>query len=149
MKLLNYDIVFKEHPLHISLCLSISQCKFRCKNCHTPELQSDVGIKLSDSNFQTLLIKYQEYISNVIFMGGYEPNDYKEIIKFLNICHTYNLKTTLWTGYDEVILEVLKYLDYLKTGRYIEEKGPLGSKNTNQKYIEVKTNKEIKINGNQ
>lgn len=146
MKLLRSDIVFKEHPWHISLALSITQCKFTCKNCHTPELQQDIGIELTEIMLREFLVEYQNYIDNVIFMGGYEPDNYSRLVKFLNIIHDYNMKTTLWTGYDEVNPEVLECLDYLKIGRYIEERGTLGSIGSNQRYFVVKTKQEIKIN---
>lgn len=144
MKYSKFDIVFKEHPNHVSLAFQITGCKNRCIGCHSPELQEDIGSELTETVLKNILIKYHGLVDNVIFFGGY--HDYPTLLSLLKICKDNNFKTTLWTGCETVSDEIKAFLDYLKIGPYIKERGTLGSKDSNQKYFEVKTNKEIVIN---
>jgi anaerobic ribonucleoside-triphosphate reductase activating protein len=145
MKSTGHTIVFKEHPDYVSLLISISNCPVKCEKCHTPELQQDIGEEFTEEKLTNLLLKYDGLIQNVIFFGG---DQYPvEIVALLKICKKFNLKTTLWTGMLDIAPCIKMYVDYLKTGPYIESKGGLNSPTTNQRYIEVKTGKEIKLYG--
>lgn len=143
MKYLDYKIVFKEHPKYISLLFEITNCPIGCINCHTPELQKDIGQELTPEILERVLIEYKNFVDNIIFFGGYHDNENLKIL--LEICKNYGYYTTLWTGFDEVDNETKKLLDYLKTGHYDEKLGGLDNPNTNQKYINVKTGEKIKI----
>ena len=51
------------------------------------------------------------------------------------------IKTAWYTGQESVKKDILKYLDYVKTGPYKKEFGPLNDPRTNQKFYWVgKTN---------
>ena len=143
IKYLDYKVVFKEHPEHISLLFQITNCKNRCDGCHTPELWNDVGEHLTPYTLIHVISRYKSLISNVIFFGG--ERDSKELLKLLQICKHHGLKTTVWCGCDEIDPSLLEFIDYLKLGRYNKEKGGLDSPTTNQQYFEVVTGREIKI----
>ena len=78
-------------------------------------------------------------ISCVLFMGGeWEEED---LIKKLKIAEDNGLNTCLYTGMEDVSDEIKNHLTWLKTGAWIAELGGLDNPKTNQKFIEVKTNK--------
>jgi anaerobic ribonucleoside-triphosphate reductase activating protein len=132
----------QEHPDHVSLCLEISGCPHHCEGCHSPELQNDEGIELTPIILYNLLNLYENKIDCVIFFGGDHEIDQLKIL--LCICKSFDLKTCLWTGNQFLNPELANFLDYVKVGPYIKERGPLGSPNTNQKYYDIKTGEEIK-----
>lgn len=145
MKYTGHTIVFKEHPDYVSLLISISNCPVKCPGCHTPELQEDIGEVFTIDTLKDLIVKYYELIHNVIFFGG---DQYPlQIIEMLKLCKDFNLKTTIWTGMEDIAPCIKMYVDYLKTGPYIESKGGLDCKTTNQKYIDINTGKDIVIHG--
>ena len=56
------------------------------------------------------------------------------------------LKTCLYTGVDDINMinkEIIEVLDYIKIGRYIEKYGGLDKNTTNQKFFDLKNNKEV------
>ena len=78
-------------------------------------------------------------ISCVLFMGGeWEEED---LINKLKTAEDNGLNTCLYTGMEDVSNEIKNHLTWLKTGPWIAELGGLDSSETNQKFIEVKTNK--------
>lgn len=42
-KYLDTQIVFAEIPDEITLAINITNCPFRCPDCHSPELQRNIG----------------------------------------------------------------------------------------------------------
>jgi len=130
------NIVFQEVPDEVSLVLEITNCPYRCEGCHTPELQEDIGEELTPEALSYLItansLHDDPFISCVLFMGG---DHHPELIDFLKLCKSRKLKTALYTGSDDVSDELKEQLDYLKTGKYIKELGPLGSPTTNQKFV--------------
>ena len=143
MKYLRKSIVMQEVPEHVSLCFEITECPYACDGCHSPELQEDVGMSLTPSIFISHIKRYEKLFDCVLFFGGdHEPHS---LIELLNIAKSFELKTCLWTGSDIVRPDILCLLDFLKTGRYIKELGPLGSPTTNQKYINLKTGESIHV----
>ena len=119
------QVVLQEVPGQISLCFSITGCPLRCEGCHSPFLwKNGSGEILTDELFSDFLDKYKSMISCVLFMGG--EWEEKDLIKKLK------------TAEDN---EIKNHLTWLKTGPWIAELGGLDSPETNQKFIEVKTNK--------
>ena len=45
-KYLDTQIVFAEIPDEITLAINITNCPFRCPDCHSPELQRNIGNNL-------------------------------------------------------------------------------------------------------
>ena len=48
------QVTFSEVPDEISLCINISNCPHRCKGCHSPYLQEDVGYELTPSGLSVM-----------------------------------------------------------------------------------------------
>ncbi|PKP53837.1 MAG: anaerobic ribonucleoside-triphosphate reductase activating protein [Bacteroidetes bacterium HGW-Bacteroidetes-1] len=139
MRFLSEQIVFQEIPKEISLAFEITNCPRRCKGCHTPELQQDIGRLLTQYRFDIVCEKYASadgkfLFSCVLFLGG---EQHPEFISFLKLCKTYRLKTALYTGASEISVDVLNLLDYVKLGEYVHELGGLNSPTTNQLFLEL------------
>lgn len=141
LKYTDSKIVFREVPGEISLALDISGCPFKCKNCHSPELQTDVGIELSLSEIYNL-VSANPGITCLCFMGGDgDIEGLKELllaIKQTAALHLNKFKLAWYSG-AEYKEDLFPLLDYYKCGPYIEEKGPLNRVNsTNQGFYHIK-----------
>ncbi len=138
IKYLRSNIVFQEIPGEISLSFEITNCPYCCHNCHSPELQEDIGIELTVDVLRYYIeknkINNKMLISCVLFMGG---DQHPELLDLIKVVKEYNLKTALYTGSDDVDIILKNQLDYLKTGPYIKEFGDLRSKNTNQRLYKI------------
>ena len=136
----NFDIVFQEVPGEISLCFSISGCNMQCPGCHSPFLWKEGnGCLLTQPAFEDFLKQYKSLASCVVFMGGeWHENT---LIQYLKLAKSYSYKTCLYTGQNNVSNGLLKELNWIKTGSWKQDLGGLDSPSTNQKFIEVKTNK--------
>lgn len=136
----NFQIVHQEVPGELSLCFSISGCKLRCEGCHSPFLWKEKqGTPLTEARVKEKLETYKDYASCLLFMGG-EWHE-KELIHYLQLGKKMGYKTCLYTGEETVSDDILKELTWLKTGKWIPKLGGLDCKTTNQKFIEVATNK--------
>lgn len=143
LKYCGYTVVMQEVPNEISLAINISDCPYKCKGCHSMYLWEYVGNYLIDE-IDELLEKYNNLISCVCFMGGDQNQD--ELLSCLQKVKERNLKTCLYTGndnIDSISKEIIRNLDYIKIGRYIEELGGLSCETTNQKMFDLNNNKEI------
>jgi anaerobic ribonucleoside-triphosphate reductase activating protein len=136
------DIVLQEVPGQISICFSISGCPIRCKGCHSPFLwEEGNGELLTDERYVSILNQYRGYANCVLFMGGEWHPD--ELVHKLATAKDLGFDTCLYTGLEEVSDEIKSNLTWLKTGPWVESLGGLTSPTTNQRFIEVKTNKLI------
>ncbi len=125
-----------EIPTEYSLVIAVSKCPFRCSGCHSTHLRDDIGVELDIDEMDSLLGIHGRHITCVTFLGGEQHGDkFYEVIRHLN--HTTNYKVALYTGGKRVEEKLLKYLDFLKVGSYIEEKGGLTSERTNQVMYKV------------
>ncbi len=141
MKYASTKIVFQEVPNEVSLGFLISGCPLKCPGCHSSNVRGkEFGLELTEDGFVQLILEHQNIITCILFLGG--EWEKQNLIKFLKISQFYNLKTCLYTGleYHEVDDSILQYLDYIKVGPYIKNKGPLSSVNTNQKFFHLKSN---------
>lgn len=136
----NFKVVLQEVPGEISLCFNIAGCSLRCKGCHSPFLWKDgVGTKLTPTVYSNILYRYYGFATCVLFMGGeWHKQTLINRLQFANQC---GYKTCLYTGEENVDEQILKQLTWIKTGRWDRNLGGLKSKTTNQKFIEVKSNK--------
>lgn len=138
MKYTDIQIGFSEFPDEISLLINISNCPFHCSGCHSPELWEDIGTELSFEELQKL-IDTNKGITCVGFMGGTLQNigDLAKYIKELNP----SLKVGWYIGGNIEEQDLLKddynYIDYVKSGPYIEEFGGLNCPSTNQKFYKI------------
>jgi anaerobic ribonucleoside-triphosphate reductase activating protein len=139
MKYSSVQLTFQEVPEEISLCFLITGCQLKCPGCHSADAwDARQGVELSASHFLELLDKYQSAITCVCFLGGEWQEEELKIL-----CRTAQergLLTCLYTGLDDVSESLKSVLDFLKTGRFIMEKGGLSSSTTNQKFIDLRTN---------
>ena len=124
----------------ISLSISISGCPLHCRGCHSSfTWNSNFGEKLTNEKFE-LLINKNKYISCILFYGG--EWQIKRLLELINIAKQHNLKVCLYTGLmleeiKQTKIELLNVLDYIKVGRWIEEKGGLNKKTTNQRFYKI------------
>lgn len=129
-----------EVPDEISLIISITGCTKKCPGCHSPELQENSGVVLTEEILLEL-IQYR-HISCVCFFGG--DQDVSELEIFLNIIKNFGLKTCLYSGMSTMhhLQNILDrgLLDYLKIGPYIQNLGGLADKTTNQRFFRINSN---------
>lgn len=138
MKYVDTKVVFREVPDEVSLAINISGCPVRCPGCHSSYLAQDIGTVL-DENSLDALVRENPGISCVSFQGGDADPAY--IARLSGHIHeTYpGMKTCWYSGRGlDMAQEVLPELDYIKVGPYIDERGPLDSKSTNQRFYSVR-----------
>ncbi len=85
---------------------------------------------------QHLLKRYAKHVDVVCFLEGHEY-----IERLGPLIKGRGLDICLYTGKDSV--DNVKYIKYLKVGRYDEVLGSLNRKTTNQKMINVETGEDI------
>lgn len=138
LKYYNYDIVFQEIPNEVTLAINITNCPNRCKGCHSPHLQKNIGYILNEDVMVSLLEKYGSVITCVCFMGGdIAPNEVAELASFTQ-SHCPGIKTAWYSGCNSLPIGFsVKSFQYIKLGAYIEELGPINCETTNQRLLEV------------
>lgn len=147
LKYNSYDVVLQEIPNEISLAFTITGCQLACVGCHSDYLwNKDNGKELTDELFEKIVLKYDGLISSVLFMGGEWESP--ELITKLVIAKRLGLKTALYTGLNHKQMErsyqrIVTNLDYLKTGKWIQELGGLDSPTTNQRLVNIKTGENL------
>jgi anaerobic ribonucleoside-triphosphate reductase activating protein len=141
MKFLRSSIVFQEVPNEVCLSYEITSCPYKCDGCHSPELRENAGRTLDSSRLLSDIIKYEDFITCVLFMGGDQFRS--DLNKLLALSLKNNLKTALYTGSKSVSNDILGKLIYLKTGPFVSSLGGLNSKTTNQKIIHVPSNTNL------
>ena len=136
LKYVETKVTFSEVPDEISLCINISNCPCYCKGCHSSYLAEDKGEILTIDALDKL-IKNNKGVTCVAFMGG--DNDPKEVSDLAGyVMYKQHLKTCWYSGRQYLSPNIdLDNFEYIKTGSYIEENGPLSSPKTNQRFYKV------------
>lgn len=137
LKYYNFDIVFQEIPDETTLAINITECPFRCQNCHSPHLREDIGEPLDEEALLTMLNRYGNGITCICIMGGdARPEDVQELAGHIRRDLGYR---SAWYSGAETIPECIdvRNFDYIKIGPYKEEFGGLKSSTTNQKLYKV------------
>ncbi|MFO1387717.1 anaerobic ribonucleoside-triphosphate reductase activating protein [Cellvibrio sp.] len=136
------QVVWQEVPGEVSLAFTISGCPLRCKGCHSSAARNpSAGVPLTLEYLEARLNQYRGLISCVLFLGGeWQPEPLK---KLLSLARAHNLKTCLYTGYEQVAPELMPHLTFLKTGPWIAELGGLDSAITNQRFIDLSTQENL------
>ena len=143
MKFVSYDIVFQEIPDEVTLALNLSGCPNRCRACHSPHLQQDMGEELTESVLADLLRLYGNAVSCVCFMGGDgSPEQVLQLAKFVKRFHK---KTAWYSGASKLYENAQGCFDYIKLGSYIETLGGLKSPVTNQRFYRIENAAMIDI----
>lgn len=137
LRMQGHSIVFQEVPDEVSLALSISGCQYKCPDCHSKYLWNEIGENVM-KKLPALLNKYGQSITCVCFMGGNQrPEELRRLVAY---CRGLGYKTCLYTGAgspSDLRTSLIEQLDYLKTGPFIKEFGPLTSPRTNQRFYKV------------
>ena len=129
MRIAGTEINLKHRALEIYL----SGCNEpHCSGCHNPELWSfAVGDHYPAKAIQDTLdwkiseLKEAKLIDSIWILGG-EPLDQNLMSLSLLIRHLKEskLKVMLWTHYERVPNDIKGLVDYVKTGRYMENGEP-------------------------
>ena len=158
---MNYHKIEKTsvaNGIGIRVVLWVSGCSLHCKGCHNPETWDLNSGKLFDENAKEELFEALDkpYIQGVTFSGGH-PLENGNITEVYNLCKEIKEKFPekdiwIYTGYLFENIHsylVMKYIDVLVDGAYIEEQRDITLKwrgSRNQRVIDVqKTFKENKI----
>lgn len=145
LKYYNYDIVFQEIPDEVTLAVNISNCPNRCKGCHSPHLQEDIGEELNEAQIIALLDKYSSAITCFCFMGGdAEPLEVNRLARFIQV-HYPEQKTAWYSGCTQLpeCFDVRSF-HYIKLGSYDERLGTLKSETSNQQLFKIQQDGEMK-----
>lgn len=132
-------------------------CEFHCKNCFNPETWSfENGKEFTQGTIDEVLnLCDQDYIKGLSILGG-EPMHPKNIEGTTKLAKEFkekypNKNIWVWSGFkfDEDLKdkEVMKYVDVLVDGRYVDEMHNPNLKwrgSTNQRVIDVQ--KSLKEN---
>lgn len=144
LKYVDAKVVFQEVPDEITLAINISNCPCHCKGCHSSYLAEDIGTPLDEDSLVELLLN-NKGITCIAFMGGDSDPEYinwlASIMRDMNDSEPGNwadVKIAWYSGRQELSPDIdLRNFDYIKLGPYIEEKGPLSSRTTNQVMLQI------------
>lgn len=138
LKYYNYDIVFQEIPNEVTLAINITNCPNRCKGCHSPHLQKDIGEILDEECIVALMEKYGSSITCFCFMGGdNNPQRVAELANFIRLYYP-NIKSAWYSGCASIPNGIdNRSFQYIKLGGYKEEFGSLKSETSNQHLFAV------------
>lgn len=132
LKYVDTLVSFQEVPDEISLCINISNCPCKCEGCHSSYLAENIGEYLTLECLGELVLN-NKGITCIAFLGGdSDPKEIDDLAKWIRVFHP-TLKVAWYSGRQEISDYInLKNFDYIKVGPYIEEKGALSSRTTNQ-----------------
>ena len=136
LKYANFDIVFQEVTDEVTLAINISNCPNQCGGCHSKYLCEDVGDVLDKDSLDNLVEQYKTGITCVCFMGG-DADPYDVANLAMHIKNKYKDMKTAWYSGKNELPEAFhaETFDYIKTGRYDAQFGPLNSLTTNHRMI--------------
>lgn len=148
----------------------VQGCVFSCKGCYNKEFQELKENKLlTTSQIIEMILEERENIEGVTLLGGEPFIQARQLSLIARECKRANLSVLCYTGFtyskelrkNKNIDELLKYVDVLIDGQYVEEERELkkyrGSKNQNiiffsdvygEKDFDVDNSYEIKIENN-
>ena len=118
----------------VRVSLFVSGCRHRCKNCFNKEAWDfSYGKPFTENTEQEILTALSaDYITGLSLLGGepFEPENKSVLAGFLKKVKEKFPEKTIWcyTGFefeklnDPESMEMLKYIDVLVDGRFIEEK---------------------------
>lgn len=134
MKYLNLTYPDLENGLGCRATLWIAGCSHHCKGCHNPETWDfNQGIDFTEDSYKTLSNTLSKpYIQGITLSGG-DPLYKHNVCGVIALCKRIkkdfpNKNIWLYTGYtweeilkSSTLSEVLKYIDYLVDGPFIQE----------------------------
>lgn len=155
---MNYAAITKQDMLNgdgIRVTLWVQGCNRYCKGCHNPETWDRcLGQPWTEESEQELFEALdKDYISGITYSGGHPLEKYNiETVTDISkkIKEKFPNKTQwLYTGFvweDIKDLEIMKYIDVLVDGPYIEEQRDISLKwrgSSNQRCIDVQKSLEL------
>lgn len=145
LKYVDTLVCFSEIPDEITLAINISGCPIRCPDCHSKYLWEDVGKPLDRDSLHSLIEK-NKGVSCLSFMGGDANITYLQTLIYWVKTRYPELKVAWYSGREEPLkVSDVKYLDYIKMGPFIKERGPLNDRNTNQRLYKIHHLNEGKV----
>ena len=138
LKCYNYDVVFQERPDETTLAINISNCPNRCPGCHSPHLWNDIGTPLTLEVLDSLINEYSGLITCICFMGGdADAAVVNSLAQWMKTAHP-KMHIGWYSGRTRLAKEInVRNFDYIKLGPYIETKGGLNRKSTNQRLYKI------------
>nr|WP_319399135.1 anaerobic ribonucleoside-triphosphate reductase activating protein [uncultured Carboxylicivirga sp.] len=139
LKYHSYNIVFQEVPNEITLAINIANCPNKCRGCHSPWLQNDIGEPLTKQVIDSLVNGYGTGVTCICFMGGDDaPEQVNYLAEYIKIVTDNRMKTAWYSGKPKFSeFGSLTNFDYIKLGPYIEVCGGLDSSDTNQRFYQI------------
>ena len=144
----------------VRVSLFVSGCRNHCKNCFNPETWDfDYGQPFTEEVEDKILKAMEpDYIKGFTLLGGdpFEPENCAALVPFMKRMRKLYPEKSVWcfTGYDyerdllmgkkgdaETVLKLLRTLDVLVDGRFVEELKDLNLRfrgSSNQRIISVK-----------
>lgn len=144
IKQCGHYITFQEVPNEVSLTFTISNCPYKCDECHSPWLQQNIGDELTFEDIKYYISLYKEAITCICFMGT--GNNLVALGELINKIHEAGYRTCIYTGKNQdEFEEMIRYFiehnihipEYIKYGPYQKELGGLSSSTTNQKMLKA------------
>ena len=101
--------------------LFLQGCNLRCKGCHNKEswdIKKGKKVLIEDLANE---LKKKSFNKKITISGGEPLMQFDSLYSLLLLLEGYDI--CLYTGYqiDKVPKQILRYLKYIKTGKYIEE----------------------------
>lgn len=143
----------------IRVSIFVQGCHFHCKNCFNKETWDFNGGHPFETKDLNRLLEYanDKHICGLSILGG-EPLNEENIDGVIKICKAFKERFKdktiwLWSGYTYEKLndkqkDVLKYLDVLVDGQYIDELKDYRLKykgSSNQRVIDIKNSTDANI----
>ena len=124
------SVVMEEIPDRVTLAVDISNCRGTCEGCHSPFLREDIGEPLTEEVIDAL-VKDNFGVDCFLFLG--EGQDPETLLKLAGHVKSLGLKAALYSGRSEVEPSFWETFDYIKTGPFLPDRGPLNRETTNQR----------------
>lgn len=136
--------------------LFVSGCSHHCKNCHNPQTwDPEFGRDFTEKTTEYILSTLEHNEINGLTISGGDPlfeANREEITKLCKTVKEKYPKKSIWlyTGYvyeDIKDLEVMKYIDIIVDGPYIDEQRDTSLPfrgSANQRIISLSTGKEVR-----
>jgi len=107
----------------------VQGCSIRCKGCWNSEMWSfDVVNDISVDKLVGKILHEKDRIEGVTILGGEPFDQFNELLELTKQIHKNDLSIILYTGYEKEelqknnLLTILKYIDVLISGRFLEHK---------------------------
>lgn len=135
MKWTTAQVVFREFPDEVTLAINISGCPNQCEGCHSPHLRKNIGKKLDFTAVDNLINEHPQITCIGLMGGDADPHAIADIARHIKETR-FHIKVGWYSGCNHVPEDMnIDFLDYIKVGGYVPERGPLDNPNTNQRMM--------------